>query len=118
MAHRQVIATRTGRYGTRMLTAGEELTLSGPRAREMIALGRAEPKPEGRRRAKVVESAEPVQETIAEPTAEPVQEPVAEAEVTWTPAPALEAEVAEAPAVAEKATVAKKAPTRRRAAKK
>lgn len=41
MAHRQVIATQTGRYGTRMLTAGDELTLSGPAARAMIALGRA-----------------------------------------------------------------------------
>ena len=46
MAHRQVIATRTGRYGTRMLTAGDELTLPGPAARAMIALGRAEPKRE------------------------------------------------------------------------
>lgn len=45
MAHREVIATRTGRYGTRMLTAGEPLLLSGPAARAMIALGRAEPKP-------------------------------------------------------------------------
>jgi len=46
MAHRQVIATRTGRYGTRMLTAGDELTLPGPAARAMIALGRAKPKRE------------------------------------------------------------------------
>lgn len=49
MAHREVIATRTGRYGTRMLTAGDPLTVSGPAARAMIALGRAEPKPERRR---------------------------------------------------------------------
>lgn len=41
MAHRKVIATQTGRYGTRMLTAGDEMTLSGPAARAMIALGRA-----------------------------------------------------------------------------
>jgi hypothetical protein len=50
MAHREVIATRTGRYGTRMLTAGEPLTLSGPAARAMIALGRAEEKPRRARR--------------------------------------------------------------------
>jgi hypothetical protein len=43
MAHREVIATRTGRYGTRMLTAGEPVLVSGPMAREMIALGRARP---------------------------------------------------------------------------
>jgi hypothetical protein len=51
MAHREVIATRTGRYGTRMLTAGDALTLSGPAARAMIALGRAEEKPRRARRA-------------------------------------------------------------------
>lgn len=45
MAHRQVIATQTGRYGTRMLTAGDTLTLSGPAARAMIALGKAQEKP-------------------------------------------------------------------------
>jgi len=45
MAHREVIATRTGRYGTRMLTAGEPVLVSGPMAREMIALGRATEKP-------------------------------------------------------------------------
>jgi hypothetical protein len=50
MAHRQVIATRTGRYGTRMLTAGDALTLSGPAARAMIALGRATEKPKRARR--------------------------------------------------------------------
>lgn len=41
MAHRQVYPTRTGRYGTRMLTAGEPMTVPGPLAREMVALGRA-----------------------------------------------------------------------------
>lgn len=41
MAHREVYPTRTGRYGTRMLTAGEPMTVPGPLAREMIALGRA-----------------------------------------------------------------------------
>ena len=41
MAHREVYPTKSGRYGTRMLTAGEPTTVSGPLAREMIALGRA-----------------------------------------------------------------------------
>lgn len=50
MAHREVIATRTGRYGTRMLTAGEPVLVSGPMAREMIALGRATEKPVRARR--------------------------------------------------------------------
>jgi hypothetical protein len=54
MAHKQVIATRTGRYGTRMLTAGDALTLSGPAARAMIALGRAEEKPIRNPRGRVV----------------------------------------------------------------
>lgn len=41
MAHRTVFAAADGRYGTRMLTAGEPLQLSGPAARAMVALGRA-----------------------------------------------------------------------------
>lgn len=41
MAHREVYPTKSGRYGTRMLTAGEPTIVSGPIAREMIALGRA-----------------------------------------------------------------------------
>jgi hypothetical protein len=41
MAHREVYPTRTGRYGTRMLTAGVPVTVAGPVAREMVALGRA-----------------------------------------------------------------------------
>ena len=41
MAHRTVYATESGRYGTRMLTAGEPLYLSGPAARAILALGRA-----------------------------------------------------------------------------
>lgn len=41
MAHREVKITRTGRYGTRMLTAGERITVSGPEARALIALKRA-----------------------------------------------------------------------------
>ena len=50
MAHRTVYPTRTGRYGTRMLTAGEPVLVSGPMAREMLALGRAtEVAPEGNR---------------------------------------------------------------------
>lgn len=43
MAHRKMIATRTGRYGTRMLTADEPVTMSGPDARLAMALGRARP---------------------------------------------------------------------------
>jgi hypothetical protein len=50
MAHREVIPTRSGRYGTRMLTAGEPVMVSGPLAREMIALGRATEKPVRARR--------------------------------------------------------------------
>ena len=38
MAHRTMIATRTGRYGTRMLTANEPVVLSGPEARLALAL--------------------------------------------------------------------------------
>jgi hypothetical protein len=50
MAHRKVFATENGRYGTRMLTAGDEMTLSGPAARAMIALGRASGEPPVRHR--------------------------------------------------------------------
>lgn len=39
MAHRKVYSTG-GRYGTRMMTAGEPLTLSGPAARLALALGK------------------------------------------------------------------------------
>ena len=46
MANREVIVTRTGRYGTRMLTAGDTLTVSGPEARALIALKRAKEAPE------------------------------------------------------------------------
>lgn len=41
MAHTQVYPTRSGRYGTRMLKAGAPILVSGPLAREMVALGRA-----------------------------------------------------------------------------
>lgn len=44
MVHRTVYSTG-GRYGTRMLTAGEPMTLSGPAARAALALGRATEKP-------------------------------------------------------------------------
>ena len=40
MAHRKVYATG-GRYGTRMMTAGEPLILPGPAARLALALGKA-----------------------------------------------------------------------------
>jgi hypothetical protein len=40
MAHREVYAVGTGRYGTRMLTAGERILMSGPAARAALALGR------------------------------------------------------------------------------
>lgn len=53
MAHREVIPTRSGRYGTRMLTAGEPITVSGPLAREMIALNRAVASDGRPRRAKI-----------------------------------------------------------------
>ena len=43
MAHRKMIATHTGRYGTRMLTADEPLMMSGPESRLAMALGRARP---------------------------------------------------------------------------
>ena len=56
MAHREVIPTRSGRYGTRMLTAGEPVSVSGPMAREMIALGRAEEAPAKRARPVKVET--------------------------------------------------------------
>lgn len=63
MAHREVYPTRSGRYGTRMLTAGEPMLVPGPLAREMIALGRAtlEMKP---KKAKP-EPVAPVDERIA-----------------------------------------------------
>ena len=43
MAERKMIATRGFRYGTRMLKADEEITVSGPRARLYEALGWAKP---------------------------------------------------------------------------
>lgn len=50
MAHKDMTVVRTGRYGTRMLTAGEAINLDGPQARLMTALGWVE---EGKpRRAK------------------------------------------------------------------
>lgn len=39
MADKSLKVIRSGRYGTRMLTAGDPLTLSGPKARAAIALG-------------------------------------------------------------------------------
>lgn len=62
MAHREVYPTKSGRYGTRMLTAGEPTTVSGPLAREMLALGRATV--EKPKKAKP-EPAEPVDERVA-----------------------------------------------------
>lgn len=62
MAHREIYPTRSGRYGTRMLTAGEPMTVPGPLAREMVALGRATlDKP---RKAKA-EPAAPVDDRVA-----------------------------------------------------
>lgn len=46
MVHRTVYATG-GRYGTRMMTAGEPMTLSGPAARAAIATGKATAKRPG-----------------------------------------------------------------------
>lgn len=40
MAHRKVFSTG-GRYGTRMMTAGEPMVLTGPAARAAIATGKA-----------------------------------------------------------------------------
>lgn len=57
MAHKEVYPTRTGRYGTRMLTAGEPVLVSGPTARAMIALGRAAD--EAPQRVKVAKQPEP-----------------------------------------------------------
>lgn len=42
MARKQMIATGPLRYGTRMLTAGDGLTVNGPTARLLEALGRAQ----------------------------------------------------------------------------
>lgn len=42
MARKQMTATGPLRYGTRMLTAGDGLTVSGPTARLLEALGRAQ----------------------------------------------------------------------------
>jgi hypothetical protein len=39
MAHKRVYATGGHRYGTRMLQAGEPLTLDAPRARLLTAMG-------------------------------------------------------------------------------
>ena len=41
MARKQLIATGPLRYGTRMLSAGEGLTVNGPTARLLEALGKA-----------------------------------------------------------------------------
>lgn len=43
MAHKKMIATGSLRYGTRMLQAGDALTLTGPQARLYEALGKVEP---------------------------------------------------------------------------
>ena len=40
MVHRRVFSTG-GRYGTRMLTAGDPMTLSGPAARAALVTGKA-----------------------------------------------------------------------------
>lgn len=44
MVHRRIYATGGHRYGTRMLTAGEPLTVSGPSARLFTKLGWASDK--------------------------------------------------------------------------
>lgn len=41
MARKQMIATGPLRYGTRMLSAGDGLSVDGPKARLLAALGRA-----------------------------------------------------------------------------
>lgn len=75
MAHRTVYAAETGRYGTRMLTAGDPLTLSGPNARAMVALGRATDKKP--KRVKVEQAEAPAEETATETApVEVVAEPV------------------------------------------
>lgn len=43
MAMRRLVALGGLRYGTRMLRAGEEFEVDGPKARAYIALGRARP---------------------------------------------------------------------------
>lgn len=43
MARKELTVARTGRYGTRMLTAGEPVTLDGPKARLFEAMGWAGP---------------------------------------------------------------------------
>lgn len=57
MAHRKVYSTG-GRYGTRMMTAGEPLTLSGPNARLMLALGKVSDKRSRKLRTEPVQSAD------------------------------------------------------------
>ena len=55
MVARTLIANRTQRYGTRMLTAGEPVTFSGPDARLALALNvaseeEAAPEPEPKKK--------------------------------------------------------------------
>lgn len=55
MVARTLIANRTQRYGTRMLTAGEPVTFSGPDARLALALNvaseeKAAPEPEPKKK--------------------------------------------------------------------
>lgn len=39
MAHKRMIATRSMRYGTRMLSAGDDVVMSGPSSRLFEAMG-------------------------------------------------------------------------------
>lgn len=50
MAHKKMTATGPLRYGTRMLQAGDAVTLSGPQARLYEALGKVEPPQRAKKR--------------------------------------------------------------------
>ena len=68
MAHKSMVLTQPGRYGTRMLQAGNHITLSGPQARLLQSLGRVETVGEYRARKKAEEEkAKPAQQKAPEP---------------------------------------------------
>lgn len=72
MARKEMIVTVPGRYGTRMLKAGDTLVVPEPTARALMAIGKAELKSKAKKAARqsAVEQAPPP----AEPDQEPDQE--------------------------------------------
>jgi hypothetical protein len=126
MAHRQFYASRPFRYGNRMLTAGDPVSLSGPDARLFTKMGMVvERKPRPVRAAPATRAVEPPPPIKTEIEPEKVAEPapISVAEEAPTPPVASEPEpvvATPAPVAPEPAPRAKPAvkKTNRRASKK